>query len=266
MGPKSLPSGYHLSLSISQDLWSDLLGEALPFQVGEGDFDVIEGGRKLIEAAETQVRGLLAPVEEQLNEAPVLGTSAGKSARASVRGLLKAGRNFASRRVKKNVKVMGKWRARVSRDGSQFVYSEEAVTLDARAVLEVEGRALLFGEQFEVPFTITRHVDGSATLGGVNFDRTRKQLEGNLESVSLSLGESLPLRLLKVLGERLIATQVDKVNPLPLIPGSTLQNMLLPGDGPLKVSAGIEDLYVGISDQDLTLSVRFEFQGSHVAA
>lgn len=266
MGPKSLPSGYHLSLSISQELWTDLLAEALPLQVGEGDFDIIDSGRKLLEAAETQVRGLLAPVEESLDGAPVLGTDVGKNVRGRVRGLLKAGRNFASRRVKNNVKVVGKWRARVSRDGSQFVYAEEAVTLDARAVVELEGRALLFGEQFEVPFTLSRHVDASASLGGVQFDRTRKQLEGNLESVSLSLGESLPLRLLKVLAERLIATQVDKINPLPLIPGSTLQNMVTPGDGPLKLNAGIEDIFVGISGQDLTLSIRFDFQGSHVAA
>ena len=56
------------------------------------------------------------------------------------------------------------------------------------------------------------------------------------------------------------------MNPLPLIPGSTLQNMITPGDGPLKLSAGIEDLTVGITGQDLTLSVRFDFQGSGVAA
>ncbi len=266
MGPKSLPSGYHLSLSISQDLWTDLLGEALPFQVGQGDWDMIEGGRKLLEVAETQVKGLLAPVEVTLDSAPVIGGSAGRSVRSGLRGALRAGRNFASRRVKNNLKVMGKWRARVSREGSQFTYGEEAVTLDARAVFEVEGKALLFGEQFEVPFTLSRHLDASASLAEVHFDRGRKQLEGNLESVSLSLGESLPLRLLKVLGERLIATQVDKLNPLPLIPGSTLQNMVTPGDGPLKLSAGIDDIYVGISGQDLTLSIRFEFQGSHVAA
>ncbi len=266
MGPKSLPSGYHISLSISQDLWTDLLAEALPFQVGEGDWDLVEGGRKLLEAAESQVKGLLAPVEEQLDEAPVIGSPAGKSARASFRGLLRAGRNFASRRVKNNVKVMGKWRARVSRDGSEFVYSDDAVTLDARAVFEVEGTALLFGEQFEVPFTLSRHLDATASLTQVVFDRNRKQLEGSIEGVSLSLGDSLPLRLLKVLGERVIATQVDKINPVPLIPGSTLQNMVTPGDGPLKLNAGIDDIYVGISGQDLTLSVRFEFQGSHVAA
>lgn len=258
---RALPSGYHLSLSISQDLWTDLLGQALPIQVGEGDFDVIDTGRKLLSAAETQVKGLLAPVEERVEAAPI-----GRTVSGGVRGVLRRGRSFASRRVKKNLKVMGKWRARVSRDGSQFTYAEAAVTLDARAVFEVEGRALLFGEQFEIPFTISRNVDATASLGHVVFDRSRKQLEGNLEAVSLSLGESLPLRILKVVGERLIAKQVERVNPLPLIPGSTLQNMITPGDGPLKLSAGIDDLHVGISGQDLTLSVRFDFQGSGVAA
>ncbi len=69
-----------------------------------------------------------------------------------------------------------------------------------------------------------------------------------------------------MLGDRLIAAQIDKLNPLPLIPGSTLQNMVTPGDGPLKINAGIDDIYVGITGQDLTLSIRFDFQGSHVAA
>ena len=47
--------------------------------------------------------------------------------RGYVRGVLRAGRNFASRRVKKNLKVMGKWRARVSREGSQFVYAQHVI-------------------------------------------------------------------------------------------------------------------------------------------
>ena len=42
--------------------------------------------------------------------------------------------------------------------------------------------------------------------------------------------------------------------------------MITPGDGPLKLTAGIEDLHVGINERDLTLSVRFAFKGSGVAA
>ena len=266
MAQHALPSGYHLSLSINRDLWSDLLGQALPIQVGEGDWDFIDTSRKLLDAAETQVRGLLAPIEEKLDDAPVTGSGLGKGVRGSVRGLLKRGRGFASRRVKNNVKVMGKWRARVSKSGSAFTYHDGGVTLDARAVFEVEGRALLFGEQFEIPFTISRNVDATASLEEVVFDRGRKQIEGNLDSVSLSLGESLPLRVLKVVGERLLAKQVERMNPLPLIPGSTLQNMVSPGEGPLKFSAGIDDLHVGITGENLTLSVRFDFQGSGVVA
>ena len=266
MAQHALPSGYHLSLTINRDLWSDLLGQALPIQVGEGDWDMIESGRMLLDAAETQVRGLLAPIEEKLDDAPVTGSSMGKGVRGGVRGLLKRGRGFATRRVKKNVQVMGKWRARVSKDGSAFSYHDGGVTLDARAVFEVEGRALLFGEQFEIPFTLSRNLDATASLEDVVFDKKRMQLEGNLDSVSLSLGESLPLRVLKVIAERLLAKQVDRLNPLPLIPGSTLQNMVSPGEGPLKFSAAIEDLHVGITGENLTLSVRFDFQGSGVAA
>ena len=266
MAIKALPDGYHLSLTISQSLWSDLLGEALPIQVGEGDFDLIETGRTLLERAEEQVKGLLTGATEKLDEAPVLGNPAIKSLRGRVRGVARAGAGFAAHRVKNSLKVTGKWRARVSREGSRFSYHEAGVTLDARAVFELEGRAILFGDQFEIPFSIGRGLSATASLDSVGFSKESKQLEGQIRQVSLSLGESLPLRLLKTLGDRLIEKQIDRFNPLPLIPGSSLENMITPGDGPLKLSAGIEDLHVGINENDLTLSVRFAFKGSGVAA
>lgn len=266
MTMKALPDGYHLSLSISQSLWSDLLGEALPIQVGEGEFDLVETSKVLLERAEDQVKGLLTGAVDKLDEVPVLGNPAVKSARGRVRGVARAGAKFATDRVRDSIKVTGKWRARVSREGSRFSYHDSGVTLDARAVFEIEGRAVLFGDQFEIPFAIGRGLDATASLDGIGFSGEKKQLEGRIRNVSLSLGESLPLRLLKTLGDRLIEQQIDRFNPLPLIPGSTLENMITPGEGPLKLSAGIEDLHVGINENDLTLSVRFAFKGSGVAA
>ncbi len=266
MATLALPDGYHLSLSISQSLWADLLGEALPIQVGHGEFDLIDAGRKLLDAAEDQVKGLLEGATEKLDEAPVLGNPVVKGIRGRARGIAKRGAGFARARVKESIKVTGKWRARVSSEGSRFSYHEAGVKLDARAVFEVEGTAVLFGEQFEVPFALARGLDATASLNEVGFNKGRKQLEGHIGDVSLSLGNSLPLRLLKVAADRLIEKQIGRFNPLPLIPGSTLENMITPGDGPLKLSAGIDDLHVGINANDLTLSVRFAFKGSSVAA
>ncbi len=259
---KALPDGYHLALSISQNLWTDLLGEALPIQVGQGDWDLIDSSRKLLHAAEDQVKGLLTGVVEQIDEAPLLGSPVARGVRGRAKSIAKRGRGFASRTVRDSVKVKGKWRANVAREGSSFDYAAGAVTLNARAQLELEGTALLFGDQFEFPFALGRFVDATASLKDVNFNRGSKQLEGSIGDVSLSLGNSLPLRLLKALGDRLIAQQIDRFNPLPLIPGSTLENMITPGDGPLKLSAGIDDLHVGINEKDLTLSVRFAFKGA----
>ena len=263
---KALPDGYHLSLSISQSLWSDLLGEALPIQVGEGDFDLVETGRQLADRAGEQVKGLLTGASEKLDEAPVLGNPAMKSARGRVRGLAMFGAKMAADRLRDSVKVTGRWRARVSKEGSRFSYHDSGVTLDARAVFEVEGRAVLFGDQFEIPFAVGKDLAATASLEEVSFSTGKKQLEGQIKKVSLSLGNSLPLRLLKTVGDRLIAQQIDRFNPLPLIPGSTLESMITPGDGPLKLSAGIEDLHVGINENDLTLSIKFAFKGNGVAA
>ena len=205
MATLALPDGYHLSLSISQSLWADLLGEALPIQVAHGDFDLIDSGRKLLAAAEDQVKGLLTGATDKLDEAPVLGSPMVKGVRGRIRSVAKRGAGFARSRVKKNLMVDGKWRARVSRDGSQFTYHDAGVTLDARAVFEVEGTAKLLGEQFEIPFAIAKGVSATASLSEVGFQRDRKQLEGRIGDVSLSLGDSLPLRLLKVVADRLIA-------------------------------------------------------------
>jgi hypothetical protein len=266
MATLALPDGYHLSLTISQSLWADLLGEALPIQVGSGEFDLIDTGRKLLEAAESQVKGLLEGATDRMDETPVLGSAVVKGVRGKVRGLAKRSARFARNRVKESVKVNGRWRARVSREGSRFSYHDGGVTLDARAVFEVEGKAVLFRDQFEIPFSIGRGVDATASLNDVHFNKDRKQLEGSIGSVSLSLGNSLPLRLLKVVADRVIEKQIQRFNPLPLIPGKTLENMITPGEGPLKLSAGIDDLHVGINENDLTLSIRFAFKGSGVAA
>ncbi len=268
MAEKSLllPDGYHMSLSISQQLWADLLGEALPIQAGSGEFDLLEQGRKLLHAAEDQVKGLITGVEERMDEAPVLGNPAVKTARSRVRGLARRGRRGASRRLQESFKVRGRWRAHVSRDGSRFSYHNGGVTLDARAVFELDGTALLFGEQFEIPFTVSRHLDGTASIDEVVFNRDVKRLEGQLANVSLSLGDSLPLRILKLVGDRLLEKQAGKLNPLPLIPGASLEQMVSPSQGPLRFTAGIEDLHLGINENDLTLSVRFAFKGDGVAA
>ena len=125
--------------------------------------------------------------------------------------------------------------------------------------------ARLLGDQFEIPFTLTHDVNGTASLDEVGFNRDSNQLEGSIGGVSLSLGESLPLRLIKQVADRLIEQQIDKMNPLPLIPRSTLEGMVLPAGGPLKLSASIDDIYVGIDGSDLTLSVRFAFKGDAAA-
>ena len=264
MTQKALP-GYHLSLSISQTLWGDLLGQALPIQVGDGDFELIQQTRKLVHMAEDQVKGLLTGAGEAMDSAPVIGGSMGKGVRGRLRSVAKRGRRFVSRKVDESVKVTGKWKVKVEKDGSTFDYHQDGVSLDARVGLEVEGMAHLLGDQFEIPFTITHDVNGTASLDGVGFNRDSNQLEGSLGSVSLSLGESLPLRLLKTLADRLIEQQIDKLNPLPLIPSSTLENMVLPAGGPLRLSASIDDLFVGINGSDLTLSVRFAFKGDAAA-
>ncbi len=254
---QALPDGFHLSFSISRSLWADLLGEALPIQVGSGDFDVV-----------TQARGLLTGVESQISQMKLLESPKVPpvAAAAGVRALsaLKKARDVVSRKVDDWVKLSGTWKVNVSRDGSAFVYGNNGVTLNARVVATAEGKAVLLNNQFELPFTLEKAVDGTVTLGEVHFDRNSKSLQGRVKNLGVDLGEHLVFRTLKPYIDRLLEEKVaSKVNPLTMLKGEQLENLITPGQGPLKLAAGISDLLVTVDDDRLTLSVKFAFKGVH---
>lgn len=253
----ALPDGYHLSFSISRSLWADLLAEALPIQVGTGEFDAVQ-----------QVRGLLNGVQTQISQMKLLESPKVPpvAAAAGVRalGVLKKAREGVSRRVDRLVRVKGKWRLEVTRDGSEFVYGQNGVTLHARLNATAEGRADLLDDQFEVPFLLQKAISGTITLGDVQFDRNTRSLQGRVKDVGLILGDHPLFKLLKPYVDKLLEQKlIGKVNPLTLLRGEQLENLITPGQGPLKLSAGISDILVSVDDDRLTLSVRFAFRGVH---
>ena len=88
--PKALPDAFHMSLSIGQSLWGDLLGEALPARLGEGRFELARTARGLAAASSAQVRGLLTGVGAQrhrpsLADTPPTAPAAPKPCRPALR-------------------------------------------------------------------------------------------------------------------------------------------------------------------------------------
>ena len=70
MPPRQLRDHYHLSLSIGKALWDDLVGAALPYRVGDGQFDV---GKLVYQGAkQLQVKEKVVALLEDKNTPPAV--------------------------------------------------------------------------------------------------------------------------------------------------------------------------------------------------
>ena len=50
------------------------------------------------------------------------------------------------------------------------------------------------------------------------------------------------------------------MNPVPILRKDQLEEMVSPAGGPLRLKMGVEDVALDISDEEMTLKVRFGFQ------
>ena len=56
------------------------------------------------------------------------------------------------------------------------------------------------------------------------------------------------------------------MNPVPILRKDQLEEMVAPAGGPLKVKMGVEDVALDISEDEMTLKVRFGFQQLQLTA
>jgi hypothetical protein len=59
---------------------------------------------------------------------------------------------------------------------------------------------------------------------------------------------------------------VEKVNPVHILKKSQLEEMVSPAGGPLRLKMGVEDVALDISEEEMTLKVRFGFSQLQIAA
>jgi hypothetical protein len=128
------------------------------------------------------------------------------------------------------------------------------------------GKVYLLRENIEFPFVLEKRIGAEAALGDIHFDKTRGALIGRLEDVEVDLGDAFILQMLSRGVERLLKEQVDKVNPVPILRKDQLEEMVAPAGGPLKLRMGVEDVALDISEEEMTLKVRFGFTQLQIAA
>ncbi len=252
---KQIGDGYHLKFTIGRALWNDLFGAGLPFEVGKGTFDLVKqvraGVRQL--GVRERVRGLLEDRQVQLPEVVVRGKD------AAVR-VWEDRRESVWKVVEELVRVEGDWQVQVDREGSDFHYGNQRFGVEAHVKAVATGKVYLLRENVEFPFVLEKRIGAEAALGDIRYDKERKALIGQLQDVEIDLGEHFVLQMLSRGVERLLQEQVGKVNPVPILRKDQLEEMVSPAGGPLKMKMGVEDVALDISDDEMTLKVRFGFQ------
>ncbi len=258
---RQIGDGYHLKFTIGKALWNDLFGAGLPFEVGKGTFDLIKQVRMGVKqlGVRDRVRGLLEDRQVQLPAVVVRGKDAAVKVWEDRReGVWKI--------VEEMVRVEGDWKVEVDREGSDFHYGNQKFGVEAHVKAVASGKVYLLRENIEFPFVLEKRIGAEAALGDIHYDKERRTLIGHLEDVEIDLGDAFILQMLSRGVERLLKEQVEKVNPVPILRKDQLEEMVAPAGGPLKVKMGVEDVALDISEDEMTLKVRFGFQQLQLTA
>lgn len=253
MAQKQIADGYHLKFTIGKALWNDLFKAGLPFKIKDGTFDLLDSVRAGLNQLEVKqkVRGLLE--DREVPEVVQRGTS-------FARNTWHNRREQVYQIINDVVRIQGDWRAEVDRDGSDFKYAHQRFGVEAHVKVVATGKVYLLRENLEFPFVLEKRIGAEAALGDIRYDSERRALVGELQGVQVDLGENFVLQLLNRGAEYLIAQQVPKVNPVPILKKEQLEEMVGPAGGPLKLRMAVEDVALDIDEDELTLKVRFGFQ------
>jgi hypothetical protein len=250
-------SGFHLSLAIGQHLWTDLFSEALPVKVAGGHYNVNEQLRPVMALLGTQVNSqmkLLAARTPPLLAPPVEKLRTRFGDRVTRR--LAQVRHAAG----ETVKVEGDWHLHITREGSRFTYSPNAVTVSARIKVVAEGTDDVANGRLRIPYKLERFVRGSFTLGDVRFDKNRAGLIGNIRDLHLELGEHPLIKTAEVWIDKLIDTRLAAFKEVTLLKVGQINDSLEQALGQMRFMAQLDDVGVQITDNNLVLQVNFAFR------
>ncbi|MEQ1570874.1 MAG: hypothetical protein ABMA64_34915 [Myxococcota bacterium] len=242
----------HLTLSLSRELWNELLSAALPVRLAGDRFDVVRNTRQLLRqlGVRDRVAGLLPD-----RRPPALLVRA----RDRARKMWVARKPGLYRRLNDLVRVEGEWRVELDQLGTELRYSRQKVGADAFVKGVAEGTLHLLNENVELPFRIERRLGASVALGDVHYDPAHRAVIGTLQDLEVHLGESATMAVVARLAEYLLEQQLPRVNPIPILRRDQVEEMVGPMGGPLRMQLGVEDLDLVIDEHDLTLKVRFGF-------
>jgi len=259
MAAKQLTDGYHLSLSIGKSLWDDLVGTALPAEIKSGRFDLGKMARQGVKQLGVKDRVVSLLEDKDGRETAVT------KFRDRAAGLWRSRREEVYELIDQVVHVEGDWKLEVDREGTEFHYGDQEIGVDALIKAVANGTAQLLGRNVEVPFTLEKRLGAACSLGNIRFDKELNAVIGEIKDPKIDFGDHVVMRLINQAAAQLLAQQVGRFNPVPIIKRDQLEEMVKPAGGPLKMTMGVDDVQIVVTDGDLTLKLKFGFNPKQIA-
>ena len=257
MTVRQIPDQWHLSLSIGKSLWDDLMGSALPFRVQEGRFDIgrmVYQGIKQLQLKETVKTQVTALLEDRQPPKQLV------QAKDRARDLWRSRRGQVFRAIDEVLHVEGDWSLDIDDDGTAFAYAPQKIGVDAHVKAVASGRIHLLRKNVEIPFTLEKRVGARCSLGDIHFDKNDQAITGKIQDPALDFGEHVAFRLLNELSAYVLANQATQRFPtVPILKKEQVEEMVSPAGGPLRLKMGVEDVALEVTEENLTLKVRFGF-------
>ncbi|NOY25489.1 MAG: hypothetical protein GXP62_06405 [Oligoflexia bacterium] len=253
MAPRQLSDGYHLSLSIGKALWDDLVGAALPMTVRHGEFElgplVYRGVKQL------QVREKVVALLEDRQPPQVV-----TRARQRAAGIWGRRRGQVYQTISDIVTVEGDWKLEIDDKGTEFHYGVQKIGVDAHVKVTVNGTARLLKNNIEFPFTIEKRLGATCSLGDIQYDKGLRAIVGSMQDPAIDLGDHIVLRLLNKVAALVVEQQTARFSQVPILKKAQVESLVAPAGGPLKLQMGVDDIAIEVTEENLTLRVRFGFQ------
>ena len=243
---------YHLSLSLGKALWDDLIGAALPVKVKNGDVDltrVVYQGLKQFQIG-SKVNGLL----EDKGAPDIVDRAKARAAKA-----WKGRREKVYELVDEVVRVKGDWKVQIDRDGTEFLYAHQRIGVDASVTASMQGTVTLLRENIEIPFVVEKRLGATCSLGDIRYDKHRQAVVGDIRNPSIDFGDHVILRLLSQGVKTLIDQKTGSLGSFPVLKKDQVESIVAPAGGALNMQMGVDDVMIEVSEDDLTLKVRFGF-------
>lgn len=246
-------AGHHLSLSLSAELWHELLQSALPLPVAKGDLSLAGAAKEAWQRldVERRVAGLLEDPH-----APASLVEVSRRAREA----WERRRPDVVRAMHDLVAVEGTWRVEVDEVGTELQYGPQKVHADAFLKGVAEGTITLLRENVSRPFRVEVRLGASLSLGRVRYAPDKEAVIANLQDLALHLGDHAVLQLVSRFAEQLVAPRVERTPPVEILRRKQLEELVTPMGQGLGTQMGVEDLQLDIDDDEMVLRVRFGFQ------